>query len=141
MRTWGYVGTAAVAALLTACGGSGSVASTSVHQPTTVSVNDTSNGTTVDARVGDTVAVTLHSTYWSLGPPTGGALVQESGPSPSPGGTGCPHIPGTGCGTVTATYRADAQGTSTLTAHRTSCGEALRCSGRQGEWTVQVVVR
>jgi hypothetical protein len=134
--------TAASAAVLTACGGSsgGSTASTSVHEPATINVGDTSNGKTVDAHVGDTVTVTLHSTYWSLAEPSGSALQQSSAPSSSAGGSGCPHIPGSGCGTVAATYRADAQGTATLTAHRDSCGEALRCAPGQADWKVTVRV-
>ena len=55
--------------------------------------------------------------------------------APAPG---C--VPGGGCGTVTATYGAVHAGRVTVTANRTSCGEALRCSPEQGSFTVAVVV-
>jgi hypothetical protein len=32
-------------------------------------------------------------------------------------------------------------GTATVTASRTTCGEALRCTGGQGSYTLSVVVR
>lgn len=141
MRNWGYavIATAAVAA--TACGGSsGSPASTSVRSAQTIQVGDKANGTTVDAHVGDTIEVTLHNTYWTLGAPAGHVLSVVGAPSAAPGGSACPHIAGTGCGTVSASYRADAAGTTRVTAHRDSCGEALRCGPGQGDWTVTVRV-
>jgi hypothetical protein len=130
------------AVLVAGCGGSSGGQSRVVagHPPTVVRLDDTSNGRTVDAHVGDTVTVTLHSTYWTIAAPTGSALATSADPKPSPGGTACPHIPGSGCGTVTASYRAGSAGTSTLSAHRDSCGEALRCTPGAGDWTVTVKV-
>jgi hypothetical protein len=141
MRNWGFAVITAAAAAATACGGSsGSTASTSVRSAQTIQVADNANGTTVTAHVGDTVSVTLHNTYWTLATPDGHVLVTATAPSSAPGGSGCPHIPGSGCGSVTATYRADTTGTTRLTAHRDSCGEAMRCGPGQGDWAVTVRV-
>ena len=128
-------------ALLTGCGGGSGGgdservgASGSDHR-----VTDRSNGTTVHARVGDTITVVLHSTYWQLADPQGGELVVTATPSAAPGGGRCTTIPGTGCGTLTATYRVAAAGSTHLDGGRQSCGEALRCTGAQGRWSVTVV--
>ncbi len=51
-------------------------------------------------------------------------------------GASCPAFPGSGCGTVTATYTAGHTGTTELTAHRDTCGEALRCVGPQADWKI-----
>jgi hypothetical protein len=129
-------------ALLTGCGGTSSGRDTqrvgsaggSDHRLT-----DRSNGTTLHARVGDTITVVLHSTYWQLADPGGGELVAATAPSAAPGGDGCPTIPGTGCGTLTAAYRVASTGSTHIDAERESCGEAMRCTGDQGRWSVTVV--
>jgi hypothetical protein len=41
---------------------------------------------------------------------------------------------------VTVTYQAVGGGQATISAARTSCGEALRCTGNQGSYSVLVVV-
>jgi hypothetical protein len=141
MRNWRYAVIAGAAVLAAACGGSGgSTASTSVRSAKTIQVDDSSNGTTISAHVGDTVSVTLHNTYWTLATPSGQVLVTMTAPSAAPGGTQCPKLPGSGCGTVSASYRADAAGTTRLSAHRDSCGEAMRCGPGQGDWVVTVRV-
>jgi hypothetical protein len=102
-------------------------------------LTDASNGSTLHARVGDTISVLLHSTYWQLTDPRDGELAPTASPVASPGGKGCPTIPGTGCGTMSAGYRVATAGTTTLAATRQSCGEAMRCTGSQGRWSVKVV--
>jgi hypothetical protein len=91
----------------------------------------------VAVKVGDRIVVTLGSTYWTFNPPSGVAVTQDGDPTvrPSPG---C--VPGAGCGTVTATYHADTSGTATLSAHRDSCGEALRCTPAQADWRIDANV-
>ena len=113
-------------------GGERSGATVSVrHQ-----LDERSNGSTLDARVGDTVVVVLHSTYWNFDTPT--TVMQLIGtPEPSP--SHCTVV-GSGCGTVTATYKAGQVGTVSLHAHRDSCGEAIRCSASNGDWSVTVRV-
>lgn len=126
-----------------ACGRSTSAPgpTVSAHPAATIRLDETANGRTVQAHVGDTVTVTLHSTYWSLAGPTGRGLQVVAAATPRRGATGCPSIPGTGCGTVTATYRASTAGLAQLAAHRSTCGEAMRCRPDQSAWTVHVDVR
>jgi len=104
----------------------------------TVTVGDADKGGTVHVTPGSTVQVVLASTYWSIeGSSNADVLSQVGTPSvlPSPG---C--VPGQGCGTVTGVFRAVAPGTAAITASRTSCGEAMPCTGDRGSYRVVVVV-
>jgi hypothetical protein len=132
-------------ALLGGCSSGGgkhaaSTRTTSSVPSAPVSVDDGSNGATVLVQPGQTLIVTLHSTYWQLSPPPGSTPLRVQAPPTPQTRTGCPSIPGTGCGTVSATYVATGPGTTTVTAHRDSCGEALRCVGEQGNWRITVRV-
>lgn len=128
--------------LLVGCNGSGSSAAVRTRDGGAVQhqLTDKDNGATVAVHVGDGVTVTLHSTYWQLGSPEGDGqvLVQRTPPSPTASPSPCP-VAGAGCGTVVADYLVGAAGTVRLTAHRDSCGEALRCTAGQGDWSVKVV--
>ena len=127
----------AVALALSACGGSSSGGQTSLRStPATHQLDDQSNGTTLEAHVGDTIVVTLHSTLWTLDVPK--AVLQASG-APQTAPSHC-AVMGSGCGTVTQSYSAGQAGQTTLHAHRDSCGEALRCTAKQSDWTVSVHV-
>src|SRR5882724_4079053 len=131
--------TAAALALVTGCssGSSSSVGSTDSH---TYNVGESDNGHTLDVHFGDTLMVTLHSTYWTIEPSDGFILDPQGIPQTSTTSPTCTHtIPGSGCGTVTETYNIGHVGTSTVKAHRTSCGEALRCTGTAGDWSLKVV--
>ena len=102
-------------------------------------VDDTANGSTVHVRVGDAVRVTLHSTYWEMNAPSSSAV--QAGASDvvaSPPGPG--RIPGSGAGTVVTSYIAHSIGTAQITAHRTSCGEALLCPPDKQSYTVTIAV-
>jgi hypothetical protein len=135
------IASVAAAVLLTACGGgggSGSAASTT-SVPKTVTVDEHASGTRVHLGVGDHLVVVLHSTYWQLPAPQEGVLVVMSAPV-AKHIPGCSRIPGTGCGTATATYVARRAGSTELVAHRDSCGEAKRCVGSEGDWSVTVDV-
>ena len=133
--------------MLGACGSgggsSGSPATSSTRGGASgkvVAVDETANGKTVTLARGGRLVVTLHSTYWQLAAPADPKILAVSSePVARPGPT-CPSIPGTGCGTVTARYAAAGTGTTTLTAHRDSCGEALRCTPAQSDWSVTVRV-
>src|SRR5207302_4854531 len=108
--------------------------------PSSRDVSEADNGSTVSLRTGGTLRVVLHSTYWQFDPASDPTVLRSTGDptsSPDPPGS-C--VPGGGCGTVTATFQALRAGRAVVTAHRTSCGEALRCTGRQGSYTVTVVV-
>ncbi|MFE0459976.1 hypothetical protein ACFW1A_12080 [Kitasatospora sp. NPDC058965] len=125
----------AAAALLplTSCGSS--APSVSVSPP--LGVDEHANGSTVHLALGGTLVLTLHSTYWSAVASSAPGVLSESGSPGSSPGT-CP--PGGGCGTVTTVFRAQAAGSSRLTASRTSCGEAMPCPPDQRTYQVTVVV-
>ena len=143
----------AVAAMLlaaTACsGGSGDSSTTGSKDTSSATpvaggrhlLDEKDNGTKLDVQFGDTLVVTLHSTYWSF-LPTDGLAIQSLGDPATAPATNCPppmNVTGSGCGTVTGTFNVGHIGTSTLKAHRDSCGEALRCTGKDADWSVTIV--
>ena len=138
-----------VLGLVAACGGSpATVASTgtpgtattpsTLVPPPAVTLSESDNGRTAAVGRGAEVSVVLHSTYWSLWPPSGGAVEMLGSPVVATVASGC--RPGQGCGTVTGHYRARASGQSVLAAHRTICGEARACAPDQRDWQVTVAV-
>ena len=135
------------AGLLAGCGAAATTRPPASPAPTTASaasttrqVSETDDRTTVGLRTGGTLRVVLHSTYWQIDPASDPTVLSSEGrPSASPDPPGS-CVPGGGCGTVTATLRALRPGRAVVSAHRTSCGEALRCTGDRGGWTVTVVV-
>ena len=129
-----------VAVLAGACGTSNSAGSNAGDQAKngTLNLDEKANGTTVHVHLGDTVIVTLHSTYWSF-LPTASLALQPFAPAQTAPATTCGQPVGTGCGTVVASYNIGHVGSGTLRAHRDSCGEALRCIGKQADWSVTVV--
>lgn len=132
-----------LAALLVAATGCNSGSGGSSNPPDqatngTLSIDEKANGTTVHVRLGDTIEVTLHSTYWSF-LPTDGLALQPFAPAQTAPATNCGGPVGSGCGTVTTSYNVGHVGTSTLKAHRDTCGEALRCVGSDANWSVTVV--
>jgi len=101
-------------------------------------VTDAANGSTVSLHVGDELRVVLRSTYWDFGPlPAGGVLTLAAQPTLSVDPS-C--VPGGGCGSQSAVYRAGQPGRVVLTASRTSCGEALACSPAASRFSLTVVV-
>lgn len=110
----------------------------------TVTLTEADNGHAITLHRGQNVQVILHSTFWSFDAGTNTSVLARQGDTQYhpvlPGRDGCPSIPGMGCGTAVQNYLADAPGTSTVTASRTSCGEVLMCSPNQGTWTVDVTV-
>jgi hypothetical protein len=143
------------AALLAACGSAaptgdtpspGASAATRVplRTPPTVGprlvvARDQDNGHAISVRVGDHLLVVLDSTYWSVAGSSDQAVLRPAGaPTVSPQVGGC--VPGGGCGTVSAQFDAVAAGRADVTAKRSSCGEALACTGGQGAYRVTVVV-
>jgi hypothetical protein len=103
-------------------------------------VGDGDDGRTVVMSVGSVVTLVLESTYWQVEVGSSPAvLALISGPSVSAGAMGT-CVPGAGCGTATAAFRALAPGRATITASRATCGEALRCTGTDGTYKVTVVV-
>jgi hypothetical protein len=106
----------------------------------TVRIGERQNRGTVTLRRGQQLQVVLHSTYWRFEKtPKPSVLRSERAPKARPILSGC--VPGEGCGTVTASYLAVGRGSSTVTAMRSSCGEAMGCTGSSGRFAVRVVVR
>ena len=105
-----------------------------------VTASEADNGHVVRLRAGQRLRVVLHSTYWAMKPVTSSQVLSPDGnPVTSPQPSGC--VPGGGCGTLTAGYRAVAPGREKLMATRTSCGEAMGCTSADASWTVTVLVR
>jgi hypothetical protein len=122
-------------------GALGAVGGSSAFGATARSVSEADNGKTVDVRSGDRLDLVLHSTYWTVNDPASPSVLVARGPARyRSGGAGCPRFPGSGCGTVTQTYRAANLGTVDVTAHRDSCGEAVACAPDQRDFKVTVHV-
>jgi hypothetical protein len=110
-------------------------------------VGQAANGTTIQLRRGQTLRVVLGSpttagsVSWSFLPPTSPVLAPLTAATVTPdhSAPGCAR-PGTGCGTVALTLAARTPGTTAVTASRTSCGEALRCTAAQSRFVLTVVV-
>jgi hypothetical protein len=97
------------------------------------------NGHTVRASVGQTVHVVLENTYWTIDGSSDDSVVEPRGTaSHSPQPNGC--VPGAGCGTVHQDFLARTPGQARLSAHRTTCGEAMACAPAQRSFSVTVVV-
>lgn len=99
---------------------------------------DEDNGKTLQLHVGDRFEVRLDSTYWSVKGSSNPSVLMAEGPmvvAPSP--SGC--VPGGGCGTVAMVFDVVGAGTADVTASRTSCGEAMGCTGSAGSYRVTVV--
>lgn len=106
----------------------------------TVRADEATNGRTVSLAPGDHLEVVLHSTYWAFDDPSDPAVISADGdPVVAGGGTKC-GPPGSGCGTVTARFTAQQAGQAVVSAQRTTCGEAMRCSPEQSRWGVTVKV-
>lgn len=125
--------------LLCVAGYAGSGFAGTAATPSIVRATDRDNGHTVKLRRSQRLLVVLSSTYWQLQRSSNSAALRlVGGPKISPT-MGC--VPGAGCGTAAATYLAAAVGHATVTATRTSCGEAMGCTAAQSRFTLNVVVR
>jgi hypothetical protein len=105
-----------------------------------VQVSEKQNGGTVTVRRGQELRVVLHSTYWTINPASNSTILRLLGTTMrAKVGGGC--VAGQGCGTMTGQFHALKTGKVTVTASRTSCGEALRCTGTRGHYKITVIVR
>ena len=119
----------------------GSTAPATPAGPTsTTELGEANNGQTLTVSVGATVKLVLHNIYWTVDDSSHPSVLALVGPPVYSGAGSIKCIPGTGCGTVTATFKAVAQGSALISASRTSCGEALQCPGGAGTFEVTVVV-
>jgi hypothetical protein len=107
--------------------------------PAAVTVGEKGNGSTVTLVTGQRLRIVLASTYWQLQDSSDlGVLRAEGQPRINPQPTEC--VPGAGCGTASATYLAVSPGQADVKATRTSCGEAMACTGTEGLFTLHVIV-
>lgn len=111
------------------------------RRPVVLIEHDRSNGKTVQVRIGDRIALILASQYWIIRGSSAPTVLRQEGPTttlpPSP--RSCP--PGVGCRPLRTLFTALTPGTAVIAAHRTTCGEALRCVGTQGHFHLTVIVR
>ena len=108
-------------------------------RPSDIQAGDNQNGTSITMHPGQTLLVTLGSTYWTIqGSSDSQVLAPVGAAVTSPESCGAP--PGSGCGTVSQEFRAAGSGTAQVTASRVSCGEAMRCVGSAGQYQLTVQV-
>lgn len=132
----------AAASLLTAAGCS-TVASASVDSSSQTHhqyiMRDGSNGKTIWLHTGDRIELILSSNYWQVsGSSAPKVLKQTHATVLMPRPSTCPHIPGLGCTPVRTDFLAVGHGKAVITASRTSCGEAMRCSAQNSHFTLIV---
>ncbi len=114
--------------------------------PTTTAVvlgplgfSDADDGRTVDVAVGQRVTIILHSSEFVFSEPSDPAVVRADGaPTVTPSPAACVEVPGSGCGTVVASFVGLAPGGATLAAERPGCG-APECGPDDARW--ELVVR
>ena len=107
-------------------------------------ISEPSNGKIYNVKVGTSVSVTLHSTFWNLksvsnliGSETPGMTAIMPGPSAP---ANC-QLPGMGCGTVLWKFKATKSGTASFIATRNSCGEVLKCRASAATFSVRFKVK
>lgn len=118
----------------------------SAQAVTTTTLSEKNASKTVSVKLGTRVELTLHSMYWQLAVPAkSSSLTSKGQPSMKPifpsatAPIGC-RIAGSGCGTQTWEFVATKVGLTHLVASRTTCGEAMRCTGANGRFAVTVKV-
>lgn len=132
---------AAVSSALRSSAGAGSGTQPADHLTAKIDVALADSGRSIQVRLGDELVLTLSSSYWHLQAPQPANVLTLAHPSsrvPRPTPPRCP--PGQGCGAVLAVYTANQPGRATITANRTSCGEARRCTPRQAHFQLTVTV-
>ncbi|SEM31764.1 hypothetical protein [Streptacidiphilus jiangxiensis] len=125
----------------TAGGGTGATTPASATGSAAVVVHNADKGRTITLHTGQTLEVVLTGGYWPAPVSSSEAVLKASGApsylSPSPS-HGCP--PGVGCRPQQTDFTAVAPGTATVSATRTNCGEAMRCTDANGKFTITVTV-
>lgn len=140
MRRYTVVLLLLIASLVAACGSAASPSGSARGRQ--VVVGDGSNGSRLTLHDGDTLVVRLHSTYWNIATPRPGdvlRLVDRAVHAVPLDSHRC--MPGMGCGTVVATFLVQHTGHGEVVASRTSCGEALACTGAQSRYALTLVVK
>jgi len=142
------VGLFVVAACTTGAGQSSAGPSTSSAAPTgsagpcasPTTVDDSAAQTAVHLCVGQVLTLVLHNTHWEQIASSDQGVLRADGAPTIQLAAPSACVPGAGCGTITETFVATGPGSATVSAHRTSCGEALQCASGQGSFTLSVAV-
>ncbi|WP_370384863.1 hypothetical protein [Catenulispora sp. GAS73] len=103
-------------------------------------------GKVITVAKGKEILLVLFSTYWQQPTASGsGVLTALDTPRisapPIPMSTYCGNpVPGSGCGLKVYAFDATSAGTSVISTSRTSCGEAMGCTGSKGSYSATVDV-
>lgn len=127
------------ATLSAGSGAPSSIRSTS-STSSTMSVSERDNGRVLRLARGGEIVLTLASTYWHIDAVHPSTVLRADLPTTHPRSAPGHCMPGQGCGVVTAHFHAVAAGTATITASRSSCGEALRCTPAQSSYRLTITV-
>jgi len=101
-------------------------------------LTENNNGKTVSVTVGTQISLNLSSTLWTIGGSSDSSVVMQAQKQTTSSSGNCP--PGVGCGFSTANFTALKKGTAQISASRTSCGEAVKCTPEQGSFKVTIEV-
>ncbi|HWZ65969.1 MAG TPA: hypothetical protein VNX65_04240 [Patescibacteria group bacterium] len=118
--------------------------SQSISKPTNpsvadVKVTDSDNGKTIALTGNQTLTVSLASTYWAIAESSNTKVIKIMGQRTITGSQPC--VAGGGCGTAVAHFTPVSSGNASISAARNSCGEAMACTGSQGQFNITVVVQ
>ncbi|WP_042434808.1 hypothetical protein [Streptacidiphilus anmyonensis] len=106
-----------------------------------VVVTNADKGHTVTLHPGQTLEVVLSGGYWASPASSATSVLKLSGgpsfASPSPGQS-C--RPGVDCRAQQTEFVAVSAGSATVSSSRSNCGEAMRCTGSNGMFSVTVTV-
>jgi hypothetical protein len=112
----------------------------------TVYVTEQDNGKVINVAKGEELLLVFFSTYWQQPTASGSGVLTPlatpriSAPSiPMSSYCGNP-VPGAGCGLKVYAFDATSAGTSVISTSRTSCGEAMGCTGSKGSYSATVDV-
>jgi hypothetical protein len=104
-----------------------------------IQAGDNQNGRTITMHPGQTLQVTLGSTYWTIQGSSDSQVLAPVGAAVTTPQS-CSAPPGSGCGTVSQEFQAAKSGIALVSASRVSCGEAMRCVGPAGQYQLTVQV-
>ena len=102
--------------------------------------SDADNGHSATVPVGQRITVILHSSEFVFRTPSDPEVLRADGePTVNPGGESCVETPGSGCGTVVASFVGLAPGDTALQADRATCAEPA-CAPADAHWALQLHV-
>lgn len=107
--------------------------------PGLMKLGASSDGQTITVAVGRTVLVSLGTTDWTFAQVSDPAVVRQSPQAVVPGPLSCRSM--ADCGSVSVRLSALAAGKVHVRATRSKCGELRLCTGKEGSFTLTVVVR